>query len=40
MADGRKLQSMEAAARAAAPSYDRVAELQKYLGIFERIRAR
>jgi len=40
MADGRKLQSMEAAARAAAPSYDRVAELQKYLEIFEHIRAR
>lgn len=40
MADGRKLTSMEAAARAAAPSYDRVAELQKYLEIFERIRAR
>jgi glycosyltransferase involved in cell wall biosynthesis len=40
MADGKKLKSMEAAARAAAPSYDRVAELQKYLEILERIRAR
>lgn len=40
MADAKKLQSMEAAARAAAPSYDRVAELQKYLEIFEHLRAR
>ena len=40
MADAKKLKSMEAAARAAAPSYDRVAELQKYLEIFEHIRAR
>ena len=29
MADGKKLKAMEAAARAAASSYDRVAELQK-----------
>ena len=40
MADAEKLKSMEAAARAAAPSYDRVAELQKYLEIFEHMRAR
>jgi len=40
MADASKLKSMEAAARAAAPSYDRVAELQKYLEIFEQLRAR
>jgi len=40
LADGKKLKSMEAAARAAAPSYDRVAELQQYLEILERIRAR
>jgi UDP-N-acetylglucosamine:LPS N-acetylglucosamine transferase len=40
LADGKKLKSMEAAARAAAPSYDRVAELQRYLEILERIRAR
>jgi hypothetical protein len=40
MADGKKLKAMEAAARAAAPSYDRVAELQKYLEILEHIRTR
>ena len=40
MADSRKVKSMEAAARAAAPSYDRVAELQKYLEILEHIRTR
>lgn len=40
MADGKKLQAMEAAARAAAPSYDRVAELQKFLEVFEHIPAR
>ena len=40
LADSKKLESMAAAARAAAPSYDRVAELQKYLDLFEHIQAR
>lgn len=40
ISDVKKLQSMEAAARAAASSYDRVTELQKYLGIFEHTAAR
>jgi colanic acid biosynthesis glycosyl transferase WcaI len=40
MADAKKLKAMEAAARAAAPSYDRVAELQKYLEVFNHIAVR
>jgi colanic acid biosynthesis glycosyl transferase WcaI len=37
MADVRKLRTMGQAARAAAPAYDRVRELQKYLEIFDHI---
>jgi len=37
MADIKKLKAMGDAARAAAPSYDRVGELQKYLELFNRI---
>jgi colanic acid biosynthesis glycosyl transferase WcaI len=40
MTDVQRRKSMEEAARAVAPSYDRVAELQKYLQIFEHIAAR
>jgi len=36
MADVKKLRAMSDAAKAAAPSYDRVSELQKYLELFER----
>jgi len=37
MADVKKLKAMSDAAKAAAPSYDRVSELQKYLELFERM---
>jgi colanic acid biosynthesis glycosyl transferase WcaI len=37
MADVTKLRAMGEAARSAAPSYDRAAELQKYLEFFERL---
>ena len=37
MADVKKLRAMSDAAKAAAPSYDRVSELQKYLELFERM---
>jgi colanic acid biosynthesis glycosyl transferase WcaI len=37
MADVTKLRAMEEAARNAAPSYDRAAELQKYLEVFDHL---
>jgi glycosyltransferase involved in cell wall biosynthesis len=39
MADVTKLRAMEEAARNAAPSYDRAAELQKYLEVFDHLTA-
>ncbi len=39
MADVMKLRAMEEAARNAAPSYDRAAELQKYLEVFDHLTA-
>jgi glycosyltransferase involved in cell wall biosynthesis len=39
IADAKKLKAMGEAARNAAPSYDRAAELQKYLEVFERLTA-
>jgi glycosyltransferase involved in cell wall biosynthesis len=39
IADAKKLRAMGEAARNAAPSYDRAAELQKYLEVFERLTA-
>ena len=40
IADAKKMKAMEEAARVAAPSYDRVAELQKYLETFNHIAVR
>jgi colanic acid biosynthesis glycosyl transferase WcaI len=40
MTDVKKLKTMGEAARAAAPAYDRVGELQKYLEIFDHITVR
>jgi len=37
MADAKKLRALGEAARDAAPSYDRAAERQKYLEVFERL---